>query len=136
MRIFKGSVTILQPGRSAERLPKVARRYLRSIAAAWQMANWPHLAHAAAAAKVQLRQQALAWLHVDLAVYMKLSASGPAAARTLPQQHLKHWQEDSELAGIRDKNAPAKLPADERAPFAKLWAEVTALLRKTEEKAK
>ena len=99
------------------------------------MANWPHLAHPAAAAKVQLRQQALAWLHVDLAVYMKLSASGPAAARTLPQQ-LKHWQEDSGLAGIRDKNAPAKLPADERAPFAKLWAEVTALLRKTEEKAK
>jgi hypothetical protein len=51
-------------------------------------------------------------------------------------QKLSDWQQDSDLAGIRDKAALAKLPANERAAFTKLWADVAALLEKAEEKPK
>jgi len=38
--------------------------------------------------------------------------------------------------GIRDESALAKLPADERAAFTQLWADVAALLKKAEVKPK
>src|SRR5262249_7245682 len=44
---------------------------------------------------------------------------------------LSHWRKDGDLAGIRDA-ALAKLPADEQRAFARLWAEVAALLKKAE----
>ena len=47
-----------------------------------------------------------------------------------------HWQEDRDLAGVRDKDALAKLPAEERAAWEKLWADVAALLKKAEAPAK
>jgi serine/threonine-protein kinase len=77
-----------------------------------------------------LRKQALGWLRGDLAEYTKLSGNGPPAARPFIVQQLKHWQEDSDLAGIRDAAGLAKLPAEERAVFTQLWADVTALLKK------
>ena len=46
------------------------------------------------------------------------------------RQALKHWQGDPDLAGVRDEDAVAKLPADEREACQKLWADVAALLRK------
>ena len=55
-------------------------------------------------------------------------ASPPTAPRL--QQTLRHWQKDTDLAGIRDAAALAKLPADERKAFAQLWADVAALLKK------
>jgi tetratricopeptide (TPR) repeat protein len=76
-----------------------------------------------------LRQQTLTWLRADLAGHTKLWESGPAA-RSFVRQQLKHWQEDTDLAGIRGEAALAKLPAEERAPFTQLWAEVAALLKK------
>jgi hypothetical protein len=42
-------------------------------------------------------------------------------------QRLTHWQQDPDLAGIRDKDALAKLPEGERADWLKLWADVEAL---------
>src|SRR5262249_37803176 len=59
-------------------------------------------------ARRRLRQQALDWLRTDLATYTKLSEKGPPAVRTLVQQQMKHWEEDSDLAGIRDQDALAK----------------------------
>jgi hypothetical protein len=47
---------------------------------------------------------------------------------------MKQWQEDTDLAGVRDAAALAKLPAKERAAFTTLWADVAALLNKAEEK--
>jgi hypothetical protein len=47
-----------------------------------------------------------------------------------PQQAraaLLHWQECSDLAGLRDRQALEKLPADERKAFTQLWAEVAEL---------
>jgi hypothetical protein len=52
------------------------------------------------------------------------------------QKALQHWQKDTDLAGIRDRAALAKLPADEQKVFTQLWADVAALLKKAEEKAK
>jgi len=49
---------------------------------------------------------------------------------------LDHWQKDSDLAGIRDAAALAKLPAEEQKAFTQLWADVAALLKKAEEKPK
>ena len=47
---------------------------------------------------------------------------------------MKHWQQDSDLAGVRDAAALEKLPAEERAACEKLWADVAALLKKVEGK--
>ena len=86
--------------------------------------------------KVRLRKQTLDWLRADLALYTKRIESGPPAARTSVQQTLKHWHQDSDLAGIRDAAALAKLPAQERTDCQQLWADVAALLQKAEGRAK
>jgi hypothetical protein len=49
---------------------------------------------------------------------------------------MKHWQADAALVGVRDKEALAKLPAQEQEAWQKLWAEVEAVLKKAEEKTK
>jgi tetratricopeptide (TPR) repeat protein len=77
--------------------------------------------------RTRLRQQALDWLNADLAIYKTLMASGPANVRLLVQQRLKHWQKDSDLAGLRDKAALAELPTAEREQWQRLWAEVAVL---------
>jgi hypothetical protein len=45
---------------------------------------------------------------------------------------LRHWQRDTDLAGLRDPAALANLPDAERTDWQKLWADVAALLRKAE----
>jgi serine/threonine-protein kinase len=82
--------------------------------------------------RTRLRQQALDWLRADLAGYTKLWESDPAVARSFVRDHLKHWQEDTDLVGIRGEAALAKLPTEERAPFTQLWADVAALLKKAQ----
>ncbi len=86
-------------------------------------------------AKARLRKQALDWLRADLALWTKLNDTGPPASRSAVEPTMKHWQKDGDLAGIRDAAALAKLPAEERAACEKLWADVTALLKKAGEKA-
>ena len=80
--------------------------------------------------RARLRNQALGWLRDDLAAWGKVTDGGPPQAKAAAQQTLKHWQEDSDLAGIRDKDALDKLPEAERADWKKLWADVDALLKK------
>ena len=41
---------------------------------------------------------------------------------------LIHWRKDTDLAGIRDAAALAKLPADEQNAVTQLWAEVAAFI--------
>jgi serine/threonine-protein kinase len=88
------------------------------------------------AAKAKLRGQALDWLKAELAAWGKLLDSGPPQARPTIVQILRHWQKDTDLAGIRARTALTQLPAEERAAFTQLWADVAALLRKAEETAK
>ena len=60
-----------------------------------------------------------------------MAANRKAAPR---RPELRHWQEDSDLAGVRDKDALAKLPSDEQDAWRKLWADVDALLKKAQAK--
>jgi tetratricopeptide (TPR) repeat protein len=82
--------------------------------------------------KTRLRQQALDWLRADLALHTRQQQTGKPADRAAVQQALRRWQKDTDLAGIRDKDALAKLPAEERAACAKLWSDVVTLLKKAE----
>jgi hypothetical protein len=84
----------------------------------------------------RLRKQALDWLRADLALYARQPATGKPADRAAVQQALRHWQADPDLAGIRDAAALARLPAEERTAFARLWADVAELLKKAEEHPK
>jgi tetratricopeptide (TPR) repeat protein/serine/threonine protein kinase len=86
--------------------------------------------------KVRLRKLALDWLRADLAARTKQLEGGLPADRAEGRRQLLHWQEDSDLAGIRDKAALEKLPPDEQKAFTQLWADVAALLKKAEDKPK
>jgi hypothetical protein len=88
------------------------------------------------AAKAKLRRQALDWLKAELAVWTKQLESGPPEARPHVVMTLSHWRKDTDLAGLRDEAALAKLPAEERQAFTRLWADVAALLKKAQEKPK
>jgi hypothetical protein len=55
--------------------------------------------------------------------------------RTRIRYSFGYWQKDADLAGIRDPDAVAKLPPDEREACMKLWEKVAALLTKVREKS-
>jgi serine/threonine-protein kinase len=86
--------------------------------------------------RTRLRKQALDWLRADLALWAKQLETGQPADRVAEQQMLKHWQQDRDLAGLRDAAALAKLPAEEQEAWTQLWADVAALLNKAEAPAK
>jgi tetratricopeptide (TPR) repeat protein len=79
-----------------------------------------------------LRQQALSWLRADLALWGNQLQGGKGADRTAVQKQLRHWQQDADLSGLRDKTMLEKLPAEEQKAFTQLWADVAALLKKAE----
>jgi len=78
--------------------------------------------------RTRLRQQALDWLRADLESWRKLLEGDSADARATVVGTLKHWQTDSDLAGVRDAEALAKLPEAEREAWGRLWADVGQLL--------
>jgi hypothetical protein len=84
----------------------------------------------------RLRQQALDWLKANLTAWGNRVDSGPPQARPAIVKTLSHWQQDTDLAGIRDAAALARLPADEQKAFTQLWADVAALLKKAEDMTK
>jgi tetratricopeptide (TPR) repeat protein len=61
--------------------------------------------------RLRLRKQALNWLRADLALLDSSRSADPTAAH----QALRRWQEDSDLADLRDAAALTKLAAEERA---------------------
>jgi tetratricopeptide (TPR) repeat protein len=82
------------------------------------------------AAKAKLRGQALDWLKAEMKAWHKLFASGSLQGRQFIAPTMRHWQQHSDLAGIRDAAALAKLPTAEQKAFGQLWADVAALLKK------
>ena len=54
----------------------------------------------------------------------------PGADRAEVQRRLRHWQRDRDLAGLRDDNKLAKLPAAEQQACRQLWADMAGLLAK------
>src|SRR5262249_16473490 len=77
-----------------------------------------------------LRQQALGWLKRELAACESRHEKGPAPARAIVAQTLRHWRQDPDLAGVRDPGALAKLPERERKDWQTLWAEGDARLHR------
>jgi predicted ribosomally synthesized peptide with SipW-like signal peptide len=75
------------------------------------------------------RRQSLIWLRADLTAYAELAKRDDPAARQIVRQRLEHWQVDTDLAGVRAKDALDKLPEDERKQWHQLWADVAALLQ-------
>jgi eukaryotic-like serine/threonine-protein kinase len=84
----------------------------------------------------RLRKQALDWLRADLGLRGKQLEGDKPADHTEARQALRYWQTDADLAGIRDKEALARLPAEEQKAFAQLWADVAATLQKAEQEMK
>jgi tetratricopeptide (TPR) repeat protein len=80
--------------------------------------------------KTKLRYQALEWLTAELGAWEKVLATAGNEQRGSVVKTLEHWQQDTELVGIRIDAELAKLPGPERATFRKLWADVDALLKK------
>jgi serine/threonine-protein kinase len=80
------------------------------------------------------RRWALGWLRDDLTAYSKIAEQNNPAVKRAIQQRLAHWQHDPDLASVRDRPALDRLPDNERAAWQALWADVAALLKRTQEK--
>jgi serine/threonine-protein kinase len=76
------------------------------------------------------RRQALDWLRQDLAWWGKALNKGGAQTNAQAQMWLRHWQTDGDLAGVRAKDALARLPDEERRQWKKFWSDVDALLQR------
>src|SRR5262249_28431375 len=81
-----------------------------------------------AAERLRWRRQALTSLRADLAARGKQLKSGFPGQAARARRSLEHWRRDPDFAGVRDREALARLPAEEQAAWRKLWAEVDALL--------
>jgi hypothetical protein len=53
--------------------------------------------------------------------------------KKLVAKTLAHWKQETDLAGIRDEEALAKLSEPERREWQALWAEVEALLKRVQD---
>ncbi len=76
------------------------------------------------------RKQAREWLQADLALWARTLESGYELDRNLAKRMLTNWQADPDLAGLREQNALAELPAEERKECHTLWDEVGVVLRR------
>jgi serine/threonine-protein kinase len=80
------------------------------------------------------RRQALEWLRQDLAWWSKaLDGSKGGQARANVRPWMQHWRSVGDFAGVRDNDALARIPAEERKAWQRFWAEVDALIRRATE---
>jgi serine/threonine protein kinase/tetratricopeptide (TPR) repeat protein len=80
--------------------------------------------------RARWRRQARDWLRADLTWWSKTLDDGKADSRAKVQQTMRHWQTDSDLAGVRDPDGLAKLPDEERQAWQQLWADVASTLKR------
>ena len=80
--------------------------------------------------RMRLRQQALDWIEAELSLWTKLLESEASTNRSAIAETLAHWKKDTDLAGVREPEALAKLPAEEPKAWKALWSDVDALLEK------
>ena len=76
------------------------------------------------------RRQALDWLRQDLTWYGRRLDDGDALIIGQIGERLQLWHGDPDLAGVRAKDALARLPDEERERWERLWSDVDALLRR------
>jgi serine/threonine-protein kinase len=82
--------------------------------------------------RARLRQQARDWLWADLIQWTRQLDSDKPAARAAVPSVLAHWQQDADLASLRDREALTQLPEAEREACHKLWADVAAVLARAQ----
>jgi len=82
----------------------------------------------------QWRQQALEWLQADLAWWAKALANDGKRSAGPVRQIMKSWQQDPDLAGVREKVALAGLPDAERNKWTTFWDGVEALVNRAQDK--
>jgi hypothetical protein len=75
------------------------------------------------------RRQALDWLRQDLAGWGKALDKGTPQTKAQVRYWMQHWQND-DLAGVRARGGLARVPAEERKQWQRLWSDVDALLRR------
>jgi hypothetical protein len=83
--------------------------------------------------RLHWRRQALTWLCADLRAWEMVLVRGHEQARPVVPQAMQHWLANADLAGVRDKGRLARLPEEERAAWARLWAGVADLLAQAKE---
>jgi hypothetical protein len=82
----------------------------------------------------QLRRQSLDWMRGSLESVSRLLDTKPDSMPAMIRA-LKHWLADPDFAGVRGPEALAKLPADERQMWQKLWADIADMLKRVQQKA-
>jgi serine/threonine-protein kinase len=82
--------------------------------------------------KARLRAQARQWLRAELAARARTFDSGSTATRGANRMALTRWQKEPDLACVRDPAELDKLAVDERRENLALWADLAALLARTE----
>jgi eukaryotic-like serine/threonine-protein kinase len=82
------------------------------------------------AERARWRRQALQWLRLDLAWWGKVLDGAKGQARAQVRARIQPWRSDGDFAGVRDKEALARLPEEERGEWERFWAEVDALIRR------
>jgi serine/threonine-protein kinase len=81
------------------------------------------------AERAHWRLQARNWLEADLGMWAKTLENGSPAARDCAKKILKHWQIDSDLAGLREPEALDRLPLVERQECDAFWNGVNELCK-------
>ncbi len=82
--------------------------------------------------RARWRRQALDWLRADLTGWGWALDRGDAQTSAGVRRVLQHWQAHTDLAGLREPDALAQLPPNERATCLAFWQEVAALLRRAQ----
>jgi serine/threonine-protein kinase len=82
--------------------------------------------------RARWRRQAVRWLRDELARVDGSLAAATPLDRGIALDRLRWWQQEPDLAGLREPDAVQKLPADEQGECRKLWAEVEGLLKRAE----
>jgi serine/threonine protein kinase/tetratricopeptide (TPR) repeat protein len=115
--------------------PRIMHRYNAACAAALAGCGQGKDADKLDAKKrAGLRRQALDWLRADLEAWTRLLDQHQDMIRPLIVQQMRHWQADTDFAGVRGPEALAKLPEAERQSWQKLWDDIANTLSRVQAK--
>jgi serine/threonine-protein kinase len=113
--------------------PRFSHRYNAARAAALAgCGQGEDAAGLGVAERKRWRDQAREWLQADLATLVRAYDANPTAARARVRKALTSWLDDPGLQCVRTTSELDKLTLDERKKYLALWAEVTAILARTE----
>jgi serine/threonine protein kinase/Tfp pilus assembly protein PilF len=132
---FYGAAFTAEPKLSAD--PRTMHRYNAACAAVQTGCGQGKDADKLDAKEsARLRRQALDWLRADLEAWVRLLNQHQDMIRPLIAQQMRHWQADTDFAGVRGPEALAKLPEAERQLWQKLWDDVANTLARAQQKTK